>query len=112
MHHSYTIFCASLTLKYTKLVNTYKSLNYKPISYTSKTEDKIVALVNDLIEKIEQFYSIISDEDFSGLTKLLNNCKNEKSEESINKVIEEIKLIKDEKIKENIYYIFIKVFSK
>ncbi len=52
------------------------------------------------------------DEDFSGLIKLLNNCKNEKSEESINKVIEEIKLIKDEKIKENIYYIFIKVFSK
>ena len=112
LHHSYTIFSAQLTLKYKKLVDTYKSLNYEPISYTSKTEDKIVVLANDLIKKIEQFYSVMYDEDFSGLIKLLNNCKNEKSEESINKVIEEIKLIKDEKIKENIYYIFIKVFSK
>ena len=101
-----------MTLKYIKLVNTYKSFNYRPISYTSKTENKIVVLVNDLIKKIEQFYSVMSDEDFSGLIKLLNYCENEKSEESINKVIEEIKLIKDEKIKENIYYIFIKVFSK
>ncbi len=112
LHHSYTIFCASLTLKYTKLVNTYKSFNFSPISYTSKTEDKIVILANDLIKKIEQFYTTISDEDFSRLTRLLNNCKNEKNEDSINKVIEEIKLIKDEKIKENVYYIFIKVFSK
>ena len=112
LHHSYTIFCGSLIFKFNKLVNTYKSYNYSPISYTSKIEDKIEVLTNDLVKKIEQYYSKISDDDFNELVKLLINCKNEKNEDNVNKVIEKIKLIKDEKIRENIYGIFIKVYSK
>ena len=112
LHHSYTIFSTYLTLIYNKLVNTYKTYNYGPISYTSKFEDKIEILTNDLIKKIEEYYSNISKEDFSGLIKSLKECQKEKTEESVNNVIEDIEIIKDEQIKTNIYNIFIKVNSK
>ena len=112
IHHSYTIFSTYLTLIYNKLVNTYKTYNYGPISYTSTFENKIEVLTNDLIKKIEQFYSNICEEDFSGLVKSLNECKDKKTEKSVTKVIEDIEKIEDEQIKDNIYNIFIKVYSK
>ena len=112
LHHSYTIFCASLTLLYTKLIDTYKTYNYVPISYTSTFENKIQVISNDLIKKIEGYYSNISYEDFNGLIKSLNESRNEKTEESVNKVMKYIQEIKDDKIKTNILNIYNKVFSK
>jgi uncharacterized lipoprotein YddW (UPF0748 family) len=112
LHHSYNIFCASLTFEFSKLLTTYKNFNYKPISYTSDTEDKVDVLTTDLIKKIENFYSNNSEEDFTELLKSLYNCKKEKNAESINKVLEQIELINDKIIKDNIYNIFIKVQYK
>ena len=111
LHHSYSIFDAALTLKYDKLVNTFKKYNYKPISITRSFSKKIEVLTNDIINKIEGFYMNNSDEDFSVLVKSLKNCQSDKTEKSVNNTIEQIKLIKDEKIKENIYNLFIKVLS-
>ena len=112
LHHSYTLFCASLTLNFKKLLNTFLNYNYSPISYTTETENKINVLTIDLIKKIEAFYSNISEEDFTELIKSLYNCKNEKTEQNINKVFDQIELIKDGQIKENIYNIFIKFKNK
>ena len=112
LHYSYTIFCASLTLLYTKLIDTYKTYNYVPISYTSTFENKIQVISNDLIKKIEGYYSNISNEDFSGLIQSLNEYRNEKTEESVNKVMKYIQEVKDEQIKTNILNIYNKVFSK
>ena len=111
MHHSYTIFCASLTLQYTKLKNTFINYNYKPISFTSSLEEKIEVLTNDIIKKIEEYYSNISEEDFSGLLKALKNCKKEKTEENAMKVIDEIELIEDKQIMRDLYYNFVKFRS-
>ena len=111
MHHSYTIFCASLTLQYSKLTNAFKNYNYKPISFTSSLEEKIEVLTSDIIKKIEEYYSNISDEDFSGLLKALKNCQKEKTEKNALKVIDEIELIEDEQIMRDLYYNFIKFRS-
>ena len=107
LHHSYTIFCASLTLSFNKLVDTFKNFNYNPISYQSEYENKIEVLYNDVIKKIKEYYCNISNEDFSGLIKALDECKNEKTENMVNKVFDEIELIQDKKIKSNIYNLFI-----
>jgi hypothetical protein len=112
LHHSYNIFCASLTFEFSKLLTTYKNFNYKPISYTSDTEDKVDVLTTDLIKKIENFYSNNSEEEFTDLLKSLYNCKKEKTTESIDKVLEQIELINDKIIKDKIYNIFIKVQYK
>ena len=112
MHHSYTIYSAALTLKYTKLRNTFINYNYKPISFTSSFEAKIGVLAKDIIRKIEEYYINISDEDFSGLIEALKNCRNEKTEENAMKVIDEIELIEDKQIMRDIYYNFIKFRSR
>ena len=111
MHYSYTIFSASLTLQYTKVKNTFINYNYKPISFTSSLEDKIEVLTKDIIKKIEEYYTNISDEDFSGLLKALKNCQKEKTEENAMKVIDEIELIENEQIMRDLYYNFIKFRS-
>ena len=112
LHHSYTIYSTAYVLSFNKLKNTYINYNYKPISYTSKFEDKIEVLTNDLIKKIEHYYKKISDEDFSGVVNALEKGQKEKKEENVEEILEEIKIIKDEKIKKNIYDIFIKINSK
>ena len=105
LHHSYTIFCASLTLNFKKLLKTFLNFNYAPISYKTEIENKINVLTIDLIKKIEEFYSNISEDDFTELIQSLYNCQKEKTEQNINKVFEQIELIKDGQIKENIYNI-------
>ena len=111
MHHSYNIYSASLTLRYSKLTNAFKKYNYKPISFTSSLEEKIEVLTIDIIKKIEEYFSNISDEDFSGLLKALKKCQKEKTEENALKVIDEIELIEDEQIRRDLYYNFIKFRS-
>ena len=112
LYHSYNIFCASLTFGFSKLLNTYKNFNYKPISYRSYIEDKVNALTTDLIKKIENFYSKYSGEDFTDLLESLYNCKKEKTDKNINIVFDQIGLLNDEMIKDKIYNIFIKVQYK
>ena len=112
LHHSYTIFSAASVFSFSKLNNTYVSYNYKPISYTSKFEDKMDAVSKDLIKKIEGYYKKISEEDFSGLINALKKGQKEKKEENVEEIIERIEKIQDETIKNNIYGIFMKVNSK
>ena len=112
LHHSYTIFFAGSVFSFSKLNNTLVSYNYKPISYTSTFEDKMDAITNDLIKKIEGYYENISEEDFSGLVDALKKGQKEKKEENVEEIIEEINKIKDEKIQDNIYGIFMKINSK
>ena len=112
LHHSYTIYSTAYVLSFNKLKNAYINYNYKPISYTSKFEDKIEVLTNDLIKKIEHYYKKISDEDFSGVVNALEKGQKEKKEENVEEILEEIKIIKDEKIKKTIYDILIKINSK
>ena len=112
LHHSYTIFFAGSVFSFSKLNNTLVSYNYKPISYTSTFKDKMDAIANDLMKKIEGYYENISEEDFSGLIYALKKGQKEKKEENVEEIIEEIKKIKDEKILDNIYGIFMKINSK
>ena len=111
LYHSYSIFDLKDTLRFDKLVNTYKKYNYNPVSTTKSLSDKIEAITNNIINKIEEFYVKNSDEDFSNLVKSLKNCNSEKTEESINNTIKEIESIEDENIRENIYNIFIKLMD-
>lgn len=111
LYHSYSIFDLKDTLRFGKLVNTFKKYNYKPVSTTKSLSEKIEASTNDIINKIEGFYAENSDEDFSDLVKSLKNCRSEKTEESVNNAIKEIESIEDENIRENIYNIFIKVLN-
>ena len=110
LHSSYSIFCCLYIYTYNKLVTTLKKYSYKSISYTDNFEKKIEALTKELIKKIEQYYQYLyKDEDFTSLLSSLNNCLNEKTEENVNKVFEEIKSINDETIRKNINYAFFKV---
>ena len=111
LYHSYSIFDLKDTLRFGKLVNTFKKYNYKPISTTKSLSEKIEALTNDIINKIEGFYVKNSEEDFSDLVKSLKNCRSEKTKESVNNAIKKIESIEDENIRENIYNIFIKVLN-
>ena len=109
-HSSYSIFCCLYIYTYTKLVNTFKKYSYKSKSYTASFDKKIEVLTKELKKKIEQYYQHqIKDEDFNDLLNALDNCAKEKSEESVNKVFEQIKLIKDENIRNNTNYAFFKV---
>ena len=95
---------------YNKLVTTFKKYNYKSIAYTDSFEKKIEVLTKELIKKIERYYKTIAkDEDFSNLLSALNACSEEKTEDSVNKVFDEIKKINDEVIRSNINYAFFKV---
>ena len=109
-HSSYSIFCCLYIYTYTKLVNTFKKYSYKSISYTDSFEKKIEVLTKELKKKIEQYYqSQTTGEDFNDLLTALDDCSKEKTEESVNKVFEQIKLIKDEIIRNNTNYAFFKV---
>ena len=93
-----------------KLVNVFKQYNYKSISYTDKFEKKIEVLVKELKKKIEEYYTYIDkEENFNDLLNSLNQCLEQKTEESVEKVFSQIKLIKDEIIRNNINYAFFKV---
>ena len=106
---SYNIFEASFFFPFIKLTNTFKIYSINPISYSSNIEDKIQAINDDLTKKIDEYYSKISDFDFSKIKKALNNCISEPIEDNFEICINEIKLINDDKIKENIYNIFYKI---
>ena len=109
-HSSYSIFCCLYIYTYNKLVTILKKYSYKTISYTDSFEKKIEVLTKELIKKIEQYYkNIAKEEDFSNLLNALNTCFKEKTEESVNKVFDEIKKINDEVIRSNINYAFFKV---
>ena len=63
-----------------------------------------------MIKKIEQYYKQIDkEEDFSGLINALNDLIGSKTQDNVNKVFEQIKLIKDEVIRNNTNYAFFKV---
>ena len=110
LHSSYSIFCCLYIYTYNKLVATLKKYSYKSLSYTDKFEKKVDALANELIKKIEQYYKQIDkEEDFSGLINALNDLIGSKTQDNVNKVFEQIKLIKDEVIRNNTNYAFFKV---
>jgi hypothetical protein len=110
LHSSYSIFCCLYIYTYSKLVNTLKKYAYKSLSFTDAFEKKVEVMTKELIKKIEQFYEYLyKDEDFTSLKNSLNNCLADITEENVNKVFEEIKLIKDETIRKNINYSFFKV---
>ena len=110
LHSSYSIFCCLYIYTYSKLVNTLKKYAYKSLSFTDAFEKKVEVMTKELIKKIEQFYEYLyKDEDFTALKNSLNNCLAEITEDNVNKVFEEIKLIKDETIRKNINYSFFKV---
>ena len=110
LHSSYSIFCCLYIYTYSKLVNTLKKYAYKSVSFTDAFEKKVEVMTKELIKKIEQFYEYLyKDEDFTSLKNSLNNCLADITEENVNKVFEEIKLIKDETIRKNINYSFFKV---
>ena len=110
LHSSYSIFCCLYIFTYNKLVATLKKYSYKSLSYTDKFEKKVDALAKELIKKIEQYYKQIDkEEDFSGLINALNDLIGSKTQDNVNKVFEQIKLIKDEVIRNNTNYAFFKV---
>ena len=110
LHSSYSIFCCLYIFTNSKLVNVFKQYNYKSISYTDKFEKKIEVLVKELKKKIEEYYTYIDkEENFNDLLNSLNQCLEQKTEESVEKVFSQIKLIKDEIIRNNINYSFFKV---
>ena len=110
LHSSYSIFCCLYIYTYSKLVNTLKKYAYKTVSFTDAFEKKVEVMTKELIKKIEQFYEYLyKDEDFTSLKNSLHNCLAEITEENVNKVFEEIKLIKDETMRKNINYSFFKV---
>ena len=110
LHSSYSIFCCLYIYTYSKLVNTLKKYAYKSLSFTDAFEKKVEVMTKELIKKIEQFYEYLyKEEDFTSLKNSLNNCLADITEDNVNKVFEEIKLIKDETIRKNINYSFFKV---
>jgi len=110
LHSSYSIFCCLYIYTYSKLVNTLKKYAYKTVSFTDAFEKKVEIMTKELIKKIEQFYEYLyKDEDFTSIKNSLNNCLADITEDNVNKVFEEIKLIKDETIRKNINYSFFKV---
>ena len=110
LHSSYSIFCCLYIYTYNKLVATLKKYSYKSLSYTDKFENYLDALAKELIKKIEQYYKQIDkEEDFSGLINALNDLIGSKTQDNVNKVFEQIKLIKDEVIRNNTNYAFFKV---
>lgn len=108
---SYNIFEASFFFPFIKLTDVFKKYGNNPISYTASIGEKIKAINDDLIKKIDEYYSIISNIDYSKIKQALNRCLSEPSEDNINGVFEEINLINNNIIKDNIYNIFYKVYS-
>ena len=108
---SYNIFEASFFFPFIKLTDVFKKYGNNPISYTASIGEKIKAINDDLIKKIDEYYSIISNIDYSKIKQALNKCLSEPSEDNINGVFEEINLINNNIIKDNIYNIFYKVYS-
>ena len=100
---SYNIFETSFFFPFKKLTNAFIKFGCKPISYTSNIKEKIKVIKNDLIKKIDEYYSKISNFDFTKIKYELNESSNNPEEENLQKVITEIKLIDDENIKNNIY---------
>ena len=93
------------------MTDVFKKYGNNPISYTASIGEKIKAINDDLIKKIDEYYSIISNIDYSKIKQALNRCLSEPSEDNINGVFEEINLINNNIIKDNIYNIFYKVYS-
>ena len=100
---SYNIFEASFFFPFIKLTDTFKIYGNYPISYSSSITNKIKVINEDLVKKIYEYYSKIFDFDFSKIKKDLNNCIFEPIENNFVNAINEIKLINDDKIKENEY---------
>jgi hypothetical protein len=110
--YSYNIFEATYFYPFIKLTDVFKEYGIQPISYTSSIEDKIKVINDDIVKKIDEYYSKISNFDFSKIKKALNDCISNPVEKNLNEVMEEIKLINDDKIKNNIYNIYYKVFTE
>ena len=110
--YSYNIFEATFFYPFIKLTDVFKEYGIQPISYTSSIEDKIKVINDDIVKKIDEYYSKITNFDFSKIKKALNDCISNPVEKNLNEVIEEIKLINDDKIKNNIYNIYYKVFTE
>jgi len=110
--YSYNIFEATFFYPFIKLTDVFKEYGIQPISYSSSVENKIKVIHDDIAKKIDEYYSKISNFDFSKVKKALNDCISNPVEKNLNEVIEEIKLINDDKIKNNIYNIFYKVFTE
>ena len=108
---SYNIFEASFFFPFIKLTDVFKNYGNNPISYTASIGEKIKAINDDLIKKIDEYYSKISNIDYSKIKQALSKCLSEPSEDNINGVFEEINLINNKIIKDNIYNIFYKVYS-
>ena len=110
--YSYNIFEATFFYPFIKLTDVFKEYGIQPISYSSSVEDKIKVINDDIVKKIDEYYSKISNFDFSKIKTALKDCISNPVEKNLNEVIEEIKLINDDKIKNNIYNIFYKVFTE
>jgi len=110
--YSYNIFEASFFFPFIKLTDVFKNFGCNPISYSANIEYKLKVINDDLIKKIDEYYSKISNYDFSKIILALNKCIYEPINENLDEVINEIKSINDEKIKDNIYNIFFKVYTK
>ena len=110
--YSYNIFEASFFFPFIKLTDVFKQYGNNPIPYSSTIEDKIKAINDDLVKKIDEYYSKISNFDFSKIKIALNDCLSGPMDKNIEEVIKEINLIDDDKIKNNIYNIFYKIYTE
>ena len=110
--YSYNIFEASFFFPFIKLTDVFKVFGIQIISYSSSVENKVKVISDDLVKKIDEYYSQISNFDFSKIKNALNDCISNPLDKNLEEVIKEIKLINDEKIKNNIYNIFYKVFTE
>ena len=89
----------------------FKTYGVNPISYTASIEDKIKAINDDLVKKIDEYYSKILNFDFSKIKQALNKSVSEPTDENLKDVMKEINLINYDQIRDNIYNIFYRVFS-
>ena len=110
--YSYNIFEASFFFPFIKLTGVFKEYGINPISYSSTIEDKIKVINDDLTKKIDEYYSKISNFDFSKIKIALNDCISNPIDKNIEEVIKEINFIDDDKIKNNVYNIFYKIYTK
>ena len=110
--YSYNIFEVSFFFPFIKLTDAFKNFGSNPISYSTSIENKIQVITNDLNKKIDEYYSKISNYNFSKIKLALNKCISEPIDSNFIEVINEIKNIDDDKIKDNIHNIFFKVYAK
>ena len=110
--YSYNIFESSFFFPFIKLTEVFKIYGWKPLSYLSNIESKVKIISDDLNKKIDEYYSKISDFNFSNIKTSLSKAYADPSDQNLKDVIYKINDINDDKIRDNCYNIFYKVFTK